>query len=154
MTQTITPFIWLDHPLPDALDFYASVFPDAEVVDRLMSDDDGRLFVATMRLRGIEFTLMDAPDGPALTGAVSFSIDCADQAEVDRYWDALLAGGGEPQQCGWLSDRFGVNWQVVPHRLLELQADPDPGRRTRAVAEMLTQIKLDIAAIEAAADGR
>ncbi|WP_166867937.1 MULTISPECIES: VOC family protein [unclassified Salinibacterium] len=152
MTQKITPFIWLDHPLSDVLDFYASVFPDAEVVDRMMSDDDGRLFIVTFRASGLEFTVMDSPGGPPLTGAISFAIDCVDQAEVDRVWDALLAGGGEPQQCGWLADRFGVNWQVVPHRLLELQADPDPGRRKRAIDEMLTQVKLDIAAIERAAD--
>lgn len=153
MSQKITPFLWFQGQLAAALEFYTEVFPDGEVLDRLM-DDDGELFVATWRVAGIEFSGMNAEGGPRFTQAVSFSIDCVDQAEVDRYWDALLAGGGRAEQCGWLVDRFGVSWQVVPHRLLELQADPDPGRRQRAVAEMLTQVKLDIAAIERAADGR
>lgn len=150
MSQKVTPFLWLPGRLAEAVDFYTSVFPDGEVVDRVAPD--GELSIATFRAGGIEFSAMDAEGGPPFTEAVSFVVLCDDQAEVDRYWDALLAGGGRESRCGWLSDRFGVSWQVTPRRLLELIADPEPGRRRRAVGEMLTQVKIDIAALERAAD--
>lgn len=151
MPQKVTPFLWLPGRLAEAVEFYTSVFPDGEVIERTVQD--GELYIATFRAGGIEFAAMNAEGGPPFSEAVSFVVLCDDQAEVDRYWGALLAGGGRPSQCGWLSDRFGVSWQVTPKRLLELQADPDPGRRRRAVAEMLTQVKIDIAALERAADG-
>jgi predicted 3-demethylubiquinone-9 3-methyltransferase (glyoxalase superfamily) len=151
MSQKVTPFLWLPGRLEEAVEFYTSVFPDGEVIDRTVQD--GELFIATFRIGGVEFSAMNAPGGPPFSEALSLSILCDDQAEVDRYWDALLAGGGRESKCGWLADRFGVSWQVVPKRLLELQADPNPERRRRAVAEMLTQVKLDIAALERAADG-
>lgn len=151
MAQKITPFLWFNGELGDALEFYGSVFPDFEV--RKRTENGGALFTASWRVGGIEFTGMNAEGGPAFTEAISLYIDCADQAEVDRYWDALLAAGGRESQCGWLVDRFGVSWQVVPRRIVELLEDPDPGRSQRAMAEMMTQIKLDVARVEAAADG-
>lgn len=151
MPQKVTPFLWLAGRLEEAVEFYTSVFPDGEVLDRTVQD--GELFIATFRAGGIEFSAMNAAGGPPFSEAVSFVVLCDGQAEVDRYWDALLAGGGQESKCGWLTDRFGVSWQVTPRRLLELQADPDPERRRRAVAEMLTQVKIDIAALERAADG-
>ena len=151
MQQKVTPFLWLPGRLAEAVAFYTSVFPDGEVIERTVHD--GELYIATFRAGGIEFAAMNAESGPPFSEAISFVVLCDDQAEVDRYWAALLAGGGRESQCGWLSDRFGVSWQVTPRRLLELQADPDPERRRRAVAEMLTQVKIDIAALERAADG-
>ena len=151
MTQKITPFLWFNGELGDALEFYGSVFPDFEVVKpprtaASCSPPPGAW--ATSRSRG-----MNAEGGPAFTEAISLYVDCVDQAEVDRYWDALLADGGRESQCGWLVDRFGVSWQVVPRRIIELLEDPDPGRAQRAMAEMMTQVKLDVARVEAAADG-
>jgi predicted 3-demethylubiquinone-9 3-methyltransferase (glyoxalase superfamily) len=151
MFQKITPFLWFKGELGEALDFYTSVFPHGEVIDR--TERDGQLFTANFRIGDIEFSAMNAEGGPAFNEAISFVVDCADQSEVDRYWEALLAGGGRESQCGWLVDKFGVSWQVVPQRLFELLADHDPERAGRAMAEMLTQVKLDIARIEAAADG-
>lgn len=149
--QKITPFLWFDGELGDALAFYGSVFPDSEVLET--TERGGELFTATWRMGDIQFSGMNAEGSPGFTDAVSLYVDCVDQAEVDRLWDALLAGGGRPTQCGWLVDRFGVSWQVVPRRVIELLNDPDPGRAQRAMAEMLTQVKLDVAAVERAADG-
>ncbi|MCS0500190.1 VOC family protein [Protaetiibacter mangrovi] len=151
MAQKVTPYLWFQGDLQDALDLYTSVFDDAEVLST--TERDGGLFAATFRMGGIQLTGFNAPGGPRFTDAMSLFVDCADQAEVDHYWDALLAGGGTPTQCGWLVDRFGVSWQVVPRRLMELLEDPDPERAQRATAEMLTQVKLDVARLEAAADG-
>jgi predicted 3-demethylubiquinone-9 3-methyltransferase (glyoxalase superfamily) len=108
----------------------------------------------------VEFTLDGRPcmalnGGPMyqFTEAVSFSVSCADQAEVDRYWDALVADGGTEGPCGWLKDRFGMSWQVVPTILPQLLSDPDPDRAGRAMKAMLSMHKLDVAALQAAADG-
>jgi predicted 3-demethylubiquinone-9 3-methyltransferase (glyoxalase superfamily) len=95
--------------------------------------------------------LIGGPEFP-FTVAISLAVLCEDQAEVDRLWDALLADGGQPSQCGWLKDRFGLSWQIVPERLNELMADPDPERARRATEAMLQMVKLDVAALEAAAD--
>jgi len=150
MAQKLTPFLWFQGDLQGALDLYTSVFRDAEVL--ATTEHGGELFTATWRMGEIEVAGMNAEGGPAFTEAISLSIDCVDQAEVDYYWDALLAGGGRESQCGWLVDRFGVSWQVVPRRIIELLNDPDPGRAQRAMAEMMTQVKLDVAAVERAAD--
>ena len=102
---------------------------------------DGRPYVA----------LNGGPDYP-FTEAVSFQVSCADQDEVDHYWDTLTADGGEEGPCGWVKDRFGLSWQIVPSALPELLSDPDPGRANRAMQAMLTMRKIDIAAVRAAAD--
>ena len=147
----LTPFLWFDDDLEQALDFYTGIFPDSEVLER--RDYGGQVFVARFRIAGQEVSAMNAGPGHPHTDAFSFWIDCADQAEVDRYWEALLADGGKESMCDWLSDRFGVWWQVVPRRLNELLTDPDPARAKRAMDEMMTQVKLDVAALERAADG-
>ena len=113
----------------------------------------GSVLTVDFELDGNRFTAING--GPQFTfdEAVSFLIECEDQAEIDRYWEALLADGGEASQCGWLKDRFGLSWQVVPKGMDELFADPDTARADRAMAAMLTMSKIDIAALEAAADG-
>ncbi len=151
MSQKITPFLWFTGRLGEAIELYTSVFPDSEVLETV--DRDGELFTANFRIGGIEVSGMNTSEGPAFTEAVSLVVDCEDQAEVDRYWEALTADGGREDQCGWLVDRFGVSWQIIPRRLIQLLNDPDPARAQRAMEEMLTQRKIDIAAIERAADG-
>jgi predicted 3-demethylubiquinone-9 3-methyltransferase (glyoxalase superfamily) len=146
----ITPFLWFDDQLQEALTFYTGIFPDAEVLET--HNYGGQVFVARFRMAGQEVMAMNAGPGHPQTDAFSFWIDCVDQAEVDRYWDALLADGGKESMCGWLFDRFGVSWQVVPRRLSELMSDPDPARAKRAMDEMMTQVKIDVAALERAAD--
>ncbi len=146
----LTPFLWFDDQLEDAIAFYSAIFPDAEIIE--MERLGGQVLTARFRLAGQEFMAMNAgPDHP-FTEAFSILIDCEDQAEVDRYWDALLANGGREDMCGWLKDQFGLSWQVIPRRLTELMADSDPARAKRVMDEMLTQVKIDVLALERAAD--
>jgi predicted 3-demethylubiquinone-9 3-methyltransferase (glyoxalase superfamily) len=149
----VTPCLWFDGNAHEAVRFYLSVFADARRTGLDEGTDDGDSSVGvSFELLGTPFVALNVDDTYKFTPAVSFMIPCADQAEVDHYWDHLVEGG-EPSRCGWLVDRFGVSWQVVPNRLPELLGDPDPDRAGRALQAMLTMQKLDIAALEAAADG-
>jgi predicted 3-demethylubiquinone-9 3-methyltransferase (glyoxalase superfamily) len=148
---TITPFIWFDDDLEQAIDFYVGLFPDAKLLDENRTPD-GKLFYGTFTLAGQTFYGLNGGPGHPLTDAFSLFVTCADQAEVDKYWDALTAEG-TPVACGWLVDKFGLSWQIVPKRLMELQADPDPARVKRTVDAMMKMVKLDVAALEAAAAG-
>jgi predicted 3-demethylubiquinone-9 3-methyltransferase (glyoxalase superfamily) len=152
----ISPCIWFDGQAEDAAAFYTSVFDDARILRTLPYTGDGPMAGTTMlvdfELEGIQFTGLNG--GPQFTPdeAISFQILCKDQAEIDRYWDALVEGGVE-QPCGWLKDRFGVSWQIFPTSLYDLLSEGDPGRIERASAAVLSTFgKLDMAAIEAAAD--
>jgi predicted 3-demethylubiquinone-9 3-methyltransferase (glyoxalase superfamily) len=154
----ITPTLWFDTQGKEAADFWVSVFPNSKIVDVSYYGEagprrSGTVLTVDFELDGQPYMVLNG--GPQFTfdEAVSFTVDCKDQEEVDYYWEALMAGGGEPGQCGWLKDRFGVSWQIVPQELGKLIADPDQGRAQRAMTAMLGQVKLDIAAIRAAADG-
>lgn len=155
----INPFLWFDDQAEEAVDFYVSIFPNSRVLDVARAPESapgptGSVITIRFSLDGTEFVALNG--GPAHYGfdeSISFTIDCATQEEVDRYWEALLQGGGEEIACGWLKDRYGLRWQVVPSGLPALIGDPDPERASRAMAEMMTQTKLDIRAIEEAADG-
>ena len=106
-------------------------------------------------LCGQAFTAMSTADAPdAFNRAISLVVNCKDQAEVDRYWNALLEGGGEPEQCGWLKDRYGLSWQIVPSVMFEMMADPDRAKARRATDAMMQMVKFDIAALEAAYEGK
>jgi len=148
---TITPFIWFDADLEQALDFYSGIFADAKVLDTNRTPS-GELFYATFTLAGQTFYGLNGGPGHPHTDAFSLFVMCDDQAEVDTYWDALTADG-TPVACGWLTDKYGLSWQIVPRRLMELQADPDPARVKRTVDAMMTMVKLDVAELERAADG-
>lgn len=147
----LTPFLWFDDQLEEAMSFYVSVFPDAEIIDASRFGD--QVMTGRWRMAGQEFMGMNAGPQHPHTPAFSIWIDCEDQAEVDRYWDALLEGGGREDRCGWLQDRFGVSWQVVPRRLPELMTDSDPERAQRAMQAMLQMRKIIVADLERAADG-
>ncbi len=150
--QKVRTFLWFDSAAEEATEFYASLIPDSRVlrVDRL--GDDGRTVLVAFELGGIEYLALDGGPLYSFTEAASIMVVCEDQAEVDRLWDGLTADGGEPGPCGWLKDRWGLSWQIVPRALLELQQDPDRERAGRANAAMLTMGKIDIAALFAAAD--
>jgi predicted 3-demethylubiquinone-9 3-methyltransferase (glyoxalase superfamily) len=152
----ITPFLWFDTEGEEAATLYTSIFPNSRIVDvarygEAGPRDAGTVMVVRFELDGQEFVALNG--GPQFTfdEAISFQIDCAAQDEVDRYSEALT-DGGEQGPCGWVKDRFGLSWQVVPARLIELLADPDEARAQRAMAAMLEMRKIDIAAVEAAAD--
>ncbi len=147
----LTPFLWFDDDLQDAIAFWAGIFPDTELVTS-STGPDGRVFSGTFRVMGRTFFALNGGPGHPHTDAFSLFVECTDQAEVDRYWDPL-AESGTPVACGWITDRFGISWQIVPKRLQELLGDPDPARAERALAAMMGMVKLDVAALEAAANG-
>ena len=153
----ITPFLWFDADAQAAIEYYTELFPDSKIVSIGHYGDEvpglgGKVMHAHFQLQGRDFFAMDAGPQFPFTEAISLFVSCEDQSEVDRYWDALTASGGSEPPCGWLKDRWGVSWQIVPTRLMELMRDPDPGRSHRAVQAMLQMSKIDIAALEAAAD--
>lgn len=152
----ITPCLWFDTQGEEAAEFYTSIFPNSRIVDvahygEAGPREAGTVMVVRFELDGQELVALNG--GPEFTfdEAISFQIDCADQEEVDRYSEALT-DGGEQGPCGWVKDRFGLSWQVVPARLIELLGDPDEAKAQRAMAAMLEMRKIDIAAVEAAAD--
>jgi predicted 3-demethylubiquinone-9 3-methyltransferase (glyoxalase superfamily) len=143
---SVTPFLWFDKQAEEAANLYVSIFPNSKITQKnpmtVSFELDGRAFIA---LNG----------GPhfQFNEAVSFMIDCVTQEDVDHYWSRLTADGGQEGRCGWLKDKFGVSWQVVPRRLGELLQDPDRERAGRAMQAMMQMKKIDIAALERAASG-
>ncbi|MES2342745.1 MAG: VOC family protein [Pseudomonadota bacterium] len=153
----ISPFLWFDDQAEEAVNFYVSVFDNAHVGKVARYGEGGmgqagKVMTVTFDIDGLKFTALNGGPLFKFNESISFVIDCKDQAEVDRYWAALTADGGEPGQCGWLKDRFGVSWQVVPAELHSLIGDPDPGRAQRATQAMLQMTRLDLSAMRAAAD--
>jgi len=150
MKAKIYTHLWYAKDADQAAQFYASIFPDSKVerVWALPADSPsgppGSVKIVDFVLFGQRFQAMTAGPHHDFNDAISLTVECEDQAELDRYWNALLEGGA-PEQCGWLKDRYGVSWQIVPSRMYELIADPDPERAQRAVAAMLQMGKLDIA---------
>ena len=155
----IAPCLWFDGEAEEAARFYVSLLPDSRIdhVQKNVVDGPagkaGSVLVVEFTLAGQRFMALNGGMRFEYTHAVSFHIDCADQAEVDRLWDALSAGG-TVEQCGWLKDRYGVSWQIVPAVLPKMLADPDPAKAQRAMQAMLGMIKLDIAGLRAAYEGK
>jgi predicted 3-demethylubiquinone-9 3-methyltransferase (glyoxalase superfamily) len=153
---TITPNLWFDGNAEEAAAFYASVFPEGAVTSVMRSPaanpstGEGDVLLASFTICGMPFTGINGGPAFTFTEAVSFEITCADQTEADYYWEALVAGGGEHSMCGWLKDRYGLSWQVVPKQLGDYLGGPDPDGARRAMEVMLTMQRLDIEAIRAA----
>ncbi len=154
----ITPNLWFDTEGEEAAEFYVSVFPNSKITNVSRYGEAGPRPAGMVMT--VDFELDDKPftalnGGPDFTfnEALSLLIDCVDQDEVDHYWEKL-GEGGEHGPCGWLKDKYGVSWQVVPAALQELVGDPDPGRSQRAMAAMLTMSKIDVEALHRAADGQ
>lgn len=154
MSQKITPFLWFDNQAREAAKLYTSVFKDAKMLTEEKLDDtpSGTVEVITIELFGMTFTLMSAGPEFKFNESISFVIDCEDQAEVDYYWEKLTENGGEESQCGWLKDKFGVSWQVVPRQLNELMSDPDPKKSANVVQAMLKMKKIIVADLQKAHD--
>ncbi|MCK9901443.1 VOC family protein [Frankia sp. Cpl3] len=156
MPRTV-PCLWFDTEGEEAARFYVSVFPNSAItaVTRYgpgAHRPEGLAMTVAFTLDGREYTALNGGPEFTFSEAVSFQILCADQAEVDHYWERLTDGGKEGQ-CGWLTDRYGLSWQVVPTRLIELVSDPDPDRAARATRAMLGMVRIDVATVERAADG-
>ena len=150
MDQKIAPYLWFDDRLEEAVTFYVSVFPNSKILDIARQGDEA--FTANFILDGVEFIALNGGPQFTFTEAVSFFVKCKDQAEVDRYWNVLTADGGEEGQCGWLKDKFGLSWQIVPNQLMDYLGDPDPGRSGRSMQAMRQMNKIVIADLARAAD--
>jgi len=152
----IFPFLWYATEAEQAATFYASIFPDSRVdrVTALQSESPsgppGSVKVVDFTLLGQRFQAMTAGPHHEFNDAVSITVLCEDQAELDRYWNALLEGGGRPQACGWLIDRFGLRWQIVPAVFEKMMRDEDPARSKKVTDAMLKMVKFDIAELEKA----
>ena len=151
--QTITPFLWFDNNLEEAMAFYTAIFKDSEILNVSRGGPDGPVFSATFRLNGQSFMALNGGPMYKFTEALSLFVSVETQAEVDYLWDALLVGG-EPSQCGWLKDKFGLSWQIIPTALGELMGDPDPVKSQRVMQAMLKMVKLDIQGLRDAHAGR
>jgi predicted 3-demethylubiquinone-9 3-methyltransferase (glyoxalase superfamily) len=154
--QKIHPFLWFENQAEEAMRFYTSVFKSSEAGEIMRWGDTGpgepgSVVTASFKLEGLQFTALNGGPEFKFNESISFHVRCDSQEEVDYYWEKLIAGGGEESQCGWLKDKFGVSWQIVPSRLMELLSDPDPGRAGRATQAMLQMHKIDIATLERAA---
>jgi len=158
-SQKIVPHLWYSKQAEEAARFYASIFPDSSVdrVTALPADSPsgpaGSVSVVEFRLFGQAFMAITAGPHHDFNDAVSFLVSCDSQAEIDRYWDAILENGGKPQACGWIIDRYGLRWQIHPSALGRMLTDPDKTKASRAAKEMLRQVKFDIAKLEAAFHG-
>jgi predicted 3-demethylubiquinone-9 3-methyltransferase (glyoxalase superfamily) len=155
--QKITTCLWFDGRAEEAMNHYTSIFRNSKTGKVTRYGDagpgpKGSVITCSFELEGREFTALNGGPQYQFTEAISLSVDCADQAEVDYYWERLTADGGAESQCGWLKDKFGLSWQIVPRRLIELLGDPDPRRARRATEAMLKMRKIDIAELERAAD--
>ena len=151
----ISPFLWYDSEAEAAAQLYVSIFPNSKItrVTRYGEAGPGKpgsAMTVSFELDGLPVTALNGGPHFKLSEAFSMSVDCADQAEVDRYWNALIEGGGEPSQCGWLKDRFGLSWQIVPRALPRLLAGPDRAKAQRVMAAMMKMSKLEVAELEAA----
>jgi predicted 3-demethylubiquinone-9 3-methyltransferase (glyoxalase superfamily) len=147
----ITPFLWFDTQAEQAAKFYTSLFPNSEILSQTRygkggPGPEGSVMTVTLTLDGQKVTILNGGPHYKLTEAFSWSVECADQEEVDRYWNALTEGGQEGP-CGWLRDRFGLSWQIVPAALIQMLSGPDPEKSNRAMQAMLKMKKLDIATL-------
>jgi predicted 3-demethylubiquinone-9 3-methyltransferase (glyoxalase superfamily) len=165
MTQKITPYLWFEKEAEEAASLYIDVFKsrpgtpagESKVVDVIRygeagPGEPGTAMVVTYELEGQRFIALNGGPHHQFNEAFSLFVSCQSQEEVDHFWNALTADGGEESQCGWLKDRFGLSWQIVPDRLMELLTDPDPSRSQRAMGAMLQMKKIEIAELERAAD--
>jgi predicted 3-demethylubiquinone-9 3-methyltransferase (glyoxalase superfamily) len=155
--RPIVPNLWFDTEAEQAADFYVSVFPDSRIISTAHYPEGapgptGTVMTVEFEMNGQRFVGINGGPQFPFTEAVSFQITCETQEEVDRYWE-VLTEGGEESMCGWLKDRYGLSWQVVPAGMDEVFADPDPEKAQRAMQAMLSMRKLDLAALQAAADG-
>lgn len=156
--QSLTPFLMLTGgnvgKAEEAIGFYTSIFPDSGI-DNVAKDEKGHVSMGSFRLMGEPYILneSDFEHGFTFNDAYSFLVLCESQQEVDTLWEKLSAGGGEPVQCGWLKDRYGVSWQVIPERLMTLMGDSDPEKAGRVAQAMLRMVKIDVAGLEAAYAG-
>lgn len=153
--QKITTFLWFDSQAEEAVNFYVSLFKDSKVVSikrygKEVPGMEGKVLTAVFELNGQKFMALDGGPMFKFTEAVSMFVDCEDQAEVDHLWEKLTADGGEESQCGWLKDKYGLSWQIIPRELMQLMSDPDPAKAGRVMQCMMQMKKIDVAKLREA----
>ncbi len=156
--QKISPFLWFNGQAEEAANHYVNVFKNSKINNVARYGENmpmpaGTAMTVSFELDGQKFTALNGGPHFTFNESVSFVIDCKDQDEVDYYWESLLAGGGTESQCGWLKDKFGLSWQVVPRRLIELASDADKAKSGRAMQAMMGMVKINVAELERAANG-
>jgi predicted 3-demethylubiquinone-9 3-methyltransferase (glyoxalase superfamily) len=157
--QKIAPCLWFDGRAEEAARFYTSVFPDSRIdlIQRSAIDypggKAGDVILVEFTLAGLSYQALNGGPHHTFNDAVSLSVTCRDQAEADHLWEALTANGGRPVQCGWLKDKFGLSWQIVPEAFIAMMQDTDPARSKRAMQAMMQMVKLDVAALRRAVEG-
>ena len=149
---TITPFLWFDTEAEDAMNFYASIFKRSKIVS--VNRAQGKVMSVQFELEGQPFMALNAGPQFKFTEAISFFVGCETQQEIDDLWNKLIAGGGAPNRCGWLKDKFGLSWQIVPTALGRMLNDKDPTKSSRVMNAMLQMDKLDLGRLQQAYDGR
>ena len=156
--QKITPFLWFNDDAEEAMNHYVSIFSNSKVLSVSRWGEGGpgpkgAVMSCTFQLEGQEFMALNGGPHFKFTEAISLFVSCETQAEVDALWEKLIAGGGQPSRCGWLKDRFGLSWQIIPTALGRLMNDPDPQRAGRVAQAMMQMGKIDIAGLQRAYDG-
>lgn len=150
--KKITPFLWFDTQAEEAMKFYVSIFKNSKA-GNVSRGPDGKAFIVTFELDGQEFMGLNAGPQFKFNEAISMYVNCEDQAEVDELWEKLTADGGEESMCGWLKDKYGLSWQIIPKALGELMGDPDPVKAQRVTQAMLQMRKIDVTGLQQAYDG-
>ena len=150
--QKITTFLWFDDDAEEAMRFYVSIFRNSKIIDVTRNGD--KVMAGTFELEGQRFIALNGGPQFKFTEAISLFVNCETQEEVDELWEKLTAGGGAPSQCGWLKDKFGLSWQIIPSALMELMSDPDPEKASRVTQAMLQMKKIDIDGLKRAYDQR
>lgn len=150
--QKVTPFLMFNDQLERAIEFYTRTFPDSRVQNVAQAGKDGPVTSAEFVIGGQSFMGYNGGSYFKFSEGFSLFVDCEDQAEVDRYWNALLEAGATPTQCGWITDPFGLTWQIVPRRFMELIRDKDPKKVKAVMGAMMEMVKLDVAALQKAYD--
>ncbi|MBK7451035.1 MAG: VOC family protein [Anaerolineales bacterium] len=148
----ITPFLWFDTQAEEAMNFYISIFKNSKIYN-ISRDPNGKVFTVAFELEGQDYIGLNAGPAFKFNEAISMFVNCEDQAEVDYFWNALIADGGEESMCGWLKDKYGLSWQIVPKQLGELMGDPDPEKSGRVMQAMLKMQKIIVADLKKAYDG-
>ncbi len=156
--QKVIPFLWFDNNADEALELYTSLFPNSSVTMKTYIPDGGqggtkKIMTASFQLNGSEFHVLNGGPMFKFTEAISLFVQCDNQEEVDLFWNRLTADGGQESQCGWLKDKFGLSWQIIPVQLNKLLSDPDKAKAGRVMHAMLKMRKISIAELEAAANG-
>lgn len=157
--QKITPFLWFDNNAEEAINLYTSIFKNSKITGMTRYGDGGpgpkgTVMTATFQLEGQEFIALNGGPHFKFTEAISLYVKCNTQEEIDELWEKLIANGGKAQQCGWLKDKFGLSWQIIPPILGELLGDKDPEKSKRVMAAMMKMVKIDIATLKKAYEGK